>query len=118
MRVFEFKREQAQPIRLFESVSAASVHLGDGFGEAHVYCIYLEPGAKIGEHEAGFGQLFLVIEGEAWAVGDEGRRVNLSAGHGAYFTRGEMQSKGSEKGATAIMVQVSELAISDQASES
>jgi quercetin dioxygenase-like cupin family protein len=108
MKVIEFSREHAQPIRLFESVAAASVHLGDGSGEAHVYCLYLEPGGKIGEHQAGFGQLFLVVEGEAWAAND-GQRISLRAGQGAYFARGEMQSKGSDEGATVIMVQVSEL---------
>lgn len=118
MRVFEFNSEQAQPIHLFESVSAASVHLGDGSGEAHVYCIYLEPGGLIGEHRAGFDQLFLVVAGEAWAVGEEGERVSLPAGHGAYFARGEMQSKGSDTGATVIMVQVSELTLSGQSAES
>ena len=111
MRVIELSREHAQPIRLFESVAAASVHLGDGSGEAHVYCLYLEPGGEIGEHRAGFGQLFLVVEGEAWAAGPDGQRISLRAGQGAYFARGEMQSKGSEEGATVIMVQVSELVL-------
>ncbi len=50
MRLIEFQRERAEPIRLFESSGAASVHLGDGDGEAHVYCIYLEPGGNIGPH--------------------------------------------------------------------
>ena len=109
MKVVEFSRACAQPIEEFESAAAASVHLGDGAGEAHVYCIHLGPGGRIGEHPAGFGQLFLVVEGRAWAAGADGRRVQLGAGQGAYFARGEMHSKGSDAGATAIMVQVSEL---------
>ncbi len=110
MRVFEFSREQSQPVELFESVSASSVHLGDGAGEAHVYCLYFGPGGEVGEHRAGFGQLLLVIGGEGWAAGADGRRVALSAGQGVFFERGEVHAKGSETGMAAIMVQVAELA--------
>jgi quercetin dioxygenase-like cupin family protein len=109
MRVIEFSREQSQPIELFRSVSASSVHLGDGSGDAHIYCLYFGPGGEIGEHRAGFGQLLLVIEGEGWASGADGQRVALSAGRGAYFERGEVHAKGSETGMSAIMVQVVEL---------
>ncbi len=109
MKVIDFSREYAQPIELFESVSASSIRLADGVGEAHVYCVYLGPGGQIGEHLAGFGQLFLVVQGAGWAAGGDGRRVELSAGQGAYFERGELHSKGSESGMTAIMVQVAEL---------
>jgi hypothetical protein len=35
--------------------------------------------------------------------------VELSAGQGAYFARGEMHSKGSDVGMKAIMIQVKEL---------
>ena len=109
MRLIEFLRDKASPITLFESVSAASLEIGEGHGEAHVYCIYLEPGGRIGDHRAGFDQLFLVVEGTAWAEGEDQRRIALSAGQGAYFATGEMHSKGSDQGATAIMIQVSRL---------
>lgn len=109
MKLIEFSPQYAQPVELFESLSASSAHLAAGAGEAHVYCVYFEPGGKIGEHQAGFGQLFLVIHGEGWAAGEDGRRVELSVGRGVYFERGELHSKGSETGMTAIMVQVAEL---------
>ena len=108
MKLINFTPERARPVGLFESVSASSVALGDGAGEAHVYCLYFGPGGRIGEHPAGFGQLFLVVQGEGWASGG-GERVALRAGQGVYFERGELHSKGSETGMTAIMVQVAEL---------
>ncbi len=109
MRVIEFSRSSAQPIALFGSVAASSVRIGDGSGEAHVYCIYFEPGGFIGEHPTGFGQLFLVMEGAGWVSGADGSRVPLAAGQGAYFENGERHAKGTESGMTALMVQVSEL---------
>lgn len=109
MRVIEFSPGHSQPISLFESVSASSVPLGDGSGRAHVYCLYFGAGGRIGEHRAGFGQLFLVVEGAGWAAGGDGRRVPLRAGQGAYFEAGELHSKGSETGMTVIMVQTDAL---------
>ncbi|QSJ19161.1 cupin domain-containing protein [Nostoc sp. UHCC 0702] len=109
MKVIEFSREHAKLITQFETVSASSVHIGDGVGEAHVYCIYFEPNSAIGRHQAGYGQLFLVISGEGWASGEDNHRVQLSAGQGAYFERGEFHSKGSDTGMTVIMVQVSDI---------
>lgn len=110
MRVIDFDRKHAEPIGLYESVAASSVPLGDGKGEAHVYCVYFEPGGEIGPHPTGYAQLFLVVQGEGWACGEDSERVTLSAGQGAYFQRGELHAKGSETGMTAIMVQVDELA--------
>ena len=109
MRVFEFRRDCAQPITLFDSRGALSVALASGHGEAHVHCVFIDAGGSIGEHEAGFGQLFLVVEGSGWAAGADGVRVALRAGQGAHFECGERHAKGSEQGMTAIMVQVAEL---------
>src|SRR5262249_37893214 len=100
---------RAEPIESFQSVRAYSARLGDGEGEAHVYCLRFDPGGMIGEHPAGFGQLFLITEGSGWVIGQDGKRVELSAGQGAYFSRGEIHSKGSDAGMTAIMIQVKKL---------
>ena len=106
MRVIDFGPDKAKPIGLFDSIAASSILLGDGKGEAHVYCVYLGPGAEIGAHRAGFGQLFLVVEGRAWAAGEDGKRESLSKWQGAHFVKGEVHSKGSEEGASVIMVQI------------
>jgi quercetin dioxygenase-like cupin family protein len=104
MRIVEFSRSSAQPIELFGSISASSVRVADGNGEAHVYCLYFGPGGVIGEHPTGFGQLFLVMDGSGWVTGADGSRVTLSAGQGAFFENGERHSKGSERGMTALMI--------------
>jgi quercetin dioxygenase-like cupin family protein len=111
MKVIDFSKERASRIREFKSVGATAVRLGGGAGEAHVYCVRFEPGGKIGEHQAGFGQLFLVVEGSGWVTGEGEARVELSAGQAACFARGEVHSKGSDAGMTAIMIQVSDLEI-------
>jgi quercetin dioxygenase-like cupin family protein len=94
---------------LFDSVNSSSIKLCSGAGEAHIYCIRFDPGGKIGEHPTGYGQFFFVVEGEGWVCGKDKIRKRLAAGQGAYFSRGELHSKGSESGMTAIMVQVHDL---------
>jgi quercetin dioxygenase-like cupin family protein len=109
VKIIDFSAERAEPIARFASVGASSVRLGDGHGEAHVYCVRFEPGGKIGEHPTGFGQLFLVVEGAGWVSGQDGVRVELMVGQGAYFARGELHAKGSDVGMTAIMIQIQDL---------
>jgi quercetin dioxygenase-like cupin family protein len=111
MRTVRFTRDQAQAITRFDSRGAFSVALANGAGEAHVYCVHLEPGGCIGEHVAGYCQLFLVVQGSGGAAGADGVRVALSAGDGVLIERGERHSKGSEPGMTALMLQVTELAM-------
>jgi quercetin dioxygenase-like cupin family protein len=105
MTKLEFSREHARPIELFDAVAASNVHLASGGGEVHVYCLYFAPGGIIGEHPAGYAQLFLVMAGEGWAAGADGERVSLRPGEGAFFSPDERHSKGSALGMTVLMVQ-------------
>lgn len=109
MHIFSFEPHHAQPIALYNSVAASSVALGNGAGEAHIYCLYFGPDGVIGAHHAGPAQLFLVVAGAGWVAGADGARMPLRAGQGAFFTPGELHSKGSASGMTVIMVQVAEL---------
>jgi quercetin dioxygenase-like cupin family protein len=85
--------------------------LAEGEGEAHVYVQYIEPGGEIGPHEAGFGQLYLAVSGSGWLAGGDGMRFHLRKGHVAYIRRGEIHSKGSDTGLTALMIQVRDLTV-------
>lgn len=109
MTLIEFSRAHARPIELFDAVAASNVRLGGGHGDAHIYCVHVEPGGSIGAHPAGFAQLFLVVNGTGWAAGPDGQRVALTAGQGVYVAPGEVHAKGSESGMTAIMVQADQL---------
>ena len=71
--------------------------------------MHIAAGGEIGPHPAGFGQLFLVVSGEAWVEGANGVRRPVRAGHGAVIARGEVHRKGSAAGCTAIMIQLAEL---------
>ncbi len=105
VRLIDFSADNSRRIELFESVSASSVDLADGSGESHSYALYFEPGGTIGKHEAGFDQLFLVVDGEGWVSDSNDNRLQLQKGQGAFFEKGEIHSKGSNSGMTVIMVQ-------------
>jgi quercetin dioxygenase-like cupin family protein len=109
MRVVRINAELAVPITNFGSVAATSVPIADGAGEAHVYSIGFEPGGLIGPHEATFGQLFLPVFGSGWVAGEDGERISVRPGEGGYISRGEVHSKGSDEGMTALMIQVHDL---------
>lgn len=109
MQLLSFGPERATPISEYRSQQASAVALANGHGEAHVYCLHLDPGGEIGAHEAGFAQLFLVVEGSGWVSGSDGKRHRLGQGQGALIARGEVHGKGTASGMTAIMVQLTDM---------
>jgi quercetin dioxygenase-like cupin family protein len=109
VKVIETTREHAERIDRFRSHGAWSNALGGGTGACHVYVIHFDAPGEIGPHEAGFDQLFVVVAGTGWGAGADGVRVPLRAGQAAVFRRGELHSKGSDAGMTAIMIQVDSL---------
>ena len=113
MEIVRFDAGLAEPIgeRPYEVRHASAVELAEGGGEAHAYFVHFEPGGEISAHEAGFGQLFVALSGSGWVAGGGGDRVPLSEGEAAFIRRGEVHSKGSDSGLTALMLQVRDLAL-------
>lgn len=70
------------------------------------YVLHFEADGLIGQHEAGFGQLFFAMSGDGWVAGGDGVRHALREGEAAFIRRGGVHSKGSETGLVALMVQV------------
>ena len=100
---------RVEAISTHQSHGAAAVRLADGHGETHAYLLTFDAGGAIGRHEAGFGQLFVVLAGRGWVSGDDGNRFQVSAGDVVMFDRGEQHAKGSDTGMSALMVQVRDL---------
>jgi len=63
----------ASAVDSYGAQSTSSVHLGSGSGESHAYVLHFEAGGEIGEHETGFGQLFVVVGGAGWVVSGSDR---------------------------------------------
>ena len=108
MKILRFKERDAEEIgqRPFAVHGVSALHLGEGEGAAHAYVMHFRPGGLIGPHEAGFGQLFVALDGSGWVAGEDGDRRPLAQGQAAFISRGEVHSKGSDGGLTALMVQI------------
>ena len=87
LRVARVKLEAAGIASSLRQGDMYALPLGEGRGEAHVYCVRIEPGGAIGPHEAGYGQLFLVVAGSGWVSGNDGVRRPIAAGQGAWVER-------------------------------
>ena len=92
-----------------EAHGASAARLVHGGGDAHAYLLHFDAGGAIGRHVAGYGQLFVVVEGRGWVSGQDDVRTEVSAGDVVLFQRGEHHDKGSNTGMTAVMVQVRDL---------
>lgn len=103
-----FDKTVMQPVTSYSSRLALAIRLGSGSGESHTYAVHIEPGGEIGEHETGFGQLFIVIDGSGW-VQSGADRHEVTAGEAFFLPRGVQHSKGSKAGMTALMVQAFDL---------
>lgn len=111
MRLIELRSASCTPVREFSSAGAESVEVVAGQGEAHCHVVRLEAGGSIGLHEAGFGQLFVVLSGTAWVSGVDGQREPVAAGQAMLLERGEIHAKGATEPVVALIVQVRDLAL-------
>ena len=109
MILFSHRARELTAIVDFQSRDAGTVELATGFGESHIHIVHIDAGGEIGPHVAGFGQLFLCLEGNGWVATADGEHVAISRGQGAYFARGERHSKGSVDGLRALIIQVQDL---------
>ena len=68
------RASRLENVSTYQSHGTSAVRLAHGHGEAHAYLLQFEPGGAIGRHEAGYGQLFIVLTGRGWVSGHDGPR--------------------------------------------
>jgi len=111
MHIVDLADLPAEPVREYQSRNAAAVSIGQGTGASHVYWLHFGPGGVIGPHTAGPAQLLIPIAGAGWAAGADGVRHPIAPGQLAQIEAGELHSKGSDAGMSALMVQLSALVV-------
>ena len=105
MILIDLDDERSSPVTQFSSRGVSSQPLADGAGEAHAYHLAFEPNGEIGPHPTGFAQLLIPLTGEGWVADGSGQRHPINPRRFAWFDKGEMHSKGSNTGMTALMLQ-------------
>jgi quercetin dioxygenase-like cupin family protein len=109
VRVLDFDAGRAFAISGFGSRSARASPLTLPDGDAHVVCLRIGAGGVLGRHPASVAQIFVVVEGEGWVSGTDGRRVAVTAGKAVYWEAGEEHESGTDSGMTAIVVEAERL---------
>ena len=104
MEIFQFDRGE-KVIERYGSAGLRATRVAAGTGEVQLTCLALAAGGVIGTHPATGTQLFLVITGEGWVAGPDGRRVAVSAGWGVRWDDGEEHTSGTEAGLVALAVE-------------
>jgi hypothetical protein len=110
VEIFQFDRGE-KIIQAYGSEGLRATRIAEGTGEVHVTCLTVDPGGVIGRHPAAGVQLFLVIAGEGWAAGADGRRVPVTAGWGVRWADGEDHASGTDTGFTALAIEGSSLGL-------
>jgi mannose-6-phosphate isomerase-like protein (cupin superfamily) len=104
VEIFQFDRRE-RIIRSHSSRGLAATRIAAGEGKIHLTCLTVEPGGVIGTHPATSAQLFLVIAGEGWIAGTDGRHIPIRTGWGVRWNAGEEHTSGTETGFIALAVE-------------
>jgi quercetin dioxygenase-like cupin family protein len=105
MEIFRFDPEAGKEIEQFGSVKAIIskiLHLEE---EAVISSVYVQPGGKIGYHQAVTPQLFLLVQGEGWVKGEIDETLAVQEGQAIFWEQGEWHESGSEKGMIAVIIE-------------
>jgi len=104
VEIFQFDRRKKN-IQLHGSKGLAATRIAAGEGKIGLTCLALEPGGVIGTHPATGSQLFLVVSGEGWVAGPDGRHIEIRTGWAVRWDAGEEHTGGTETGFTALAVE-------------
>lgn len=105
MHIYEFGPHQGKKIDRFDSKGLTVTGLLGSSGDTHLVCMHIEAEGTVGRHDAAIGQLFMVVSGEGWVSGADGRRVPIRAGQAAFWEGGESHASGSDVGMTVIVAE-------------
>lgn len=109
VRPLSERASDLERVSTYEAHGASAARLVHGNCEAHAYLVRFDADGAIGQHEAGYGKLFIVLDGRRWVSGRDGVCAKIAAGDVVLFDRCEHHAKGSDTGMTAVVEQVRDL---------
>lgn len=109
MKVLAFGRDVAKALSAHGSRHAAVSRVARIEGRVQVAVIHLGPAGTVGRHPAVVNQLFMVVAGDGWVEGGDGKRVAVGPGRAAFWTAGEEHASGSDSGLIAVVVEAKDL---------
>jgi quercetin dioxygenase-like cupin family protein len=106
VRIYSFGAADGRPISQYgsERLTITGIVRVAG-GDVQVGCMHLEPGGRVGAHQATPRQLFLVVRGTGWVRGPELEQTPIVADQAAFWEDGEEHESGSETGMVALVIE-------------
>lgn len=107
MRMYQFDVSTGSMIDQFNSTGAiyARVLRMKREGVVQTGCFYIAQEGLVGHHEAALPQLLLVVRGEGWVAGNNGKHKPIHEQQAAFWEKGEWHSAGSAQGMMAIVIE-------------
>jgi quercetin dioxygenase-like cupin family protein len=115
MRIYQLDVSSGTMINQFNSAGAvyARILRTDHKSKMQAGCFYIRQDGIVGHHEAILPQLLLVVSGEGWVAGSDGKRKPISEWQAAFWEKGEWHSAGSSQGMMAIVIEDDALTAQD-----
>jgi len=110
VEIFRFERGE-MTLRRYGSEGVHATRIAASDGQLNLTCLNIGPDGLLGTHPASAAQLFLVVSGDGWVAGPDGRRVPITAGWGVRWEAGEEHTSGTSAGLTAIAVEGAALSL-------
>lgn len=105
MRRYRFDPERGHAVTAYDSRGVRAGPVQHDPALVVLTALHVAADGEIGAHEAPVDQLFLVVAGEGWVAGPDGRSVAIRAGEAAFWRAGERHGAGSPSGMRAIVVE-------------
>jgi quercetin dioxygenase-like cupin family protein len=106
MRLYSFGAADGRPITHYGSQRLTIMGIVRiAGGDAQIACMHLEPGGRVGAHQATTRQFFLVVRGEGWVRGPEQEHTAIVADQAAFWENGEEHEAGSDTGMVALVIE-------------
>jgi hypothetical protein len=106
MDVIHFTEPAADPLDTFGATGARFLPLTEGQGNSHVSCLHLDSNARISSPSLTHAAALLVVHGRITVTTlDPAMRIDILAGMGCVFDKGEPYTIESVTGAILIIVE-------------
>ncbi len=105
MQRFRFDPERGHAVTAHDSRGVRAAPVQHDPALLVVTALDIVAGGEIGAHEAPVDQLFLVVAGEGWVAGPDGRAVPIHTGEAAFWRAGDRHGAGSSTGMRALVLE-------------
>ena len=105
MQRFRFDPEHGHAVTAYDSRGVQAGPVQHDPALLVVTALHIAADGEIGAHDAPVDQLLLVVGGEGWVAGPDGRSVPIHAGQAAFWRAGERHGAGSSAGMQALVLE-------------